>query len=322
MPDLSDARRFYDGLPQENDAAFASLASLLGNVDAEENLWRDYKAADYTRDDPKRDQKVKDVWSENLSAFANTGGGVLIWGIETEGKIPKQLSLAPDCRALRDRLLTLVNVATDPHVSGVEARAVTEPRGEAGFVVCSIPASSVPPHRAIWGKPTFFIRTQDSCLPCPTALLRSLFFPRVRARIIVRVDFSASHTASLSNLMFSCAFHIANRGPATAESVIVAVEAKGANLQTIHAGSCWETVAHQSFRRCKFPIPPNLVVPDPINVGGSVSVEGCSLKLLIFVHDMPSHASEFAVTQAQLDSAARSREPIRMEIASNPVMLG
>src|SRR5439155_3494602 len=130
MPEPSRARLFFDEIRNEGADAFQFVVSLLGKDDAAENGWRDYKGVGHlgkTGNPDKEDHGIKSCWSENLSAFANTSGGVLIWGIETKGKIPERLSLAPECESLADRLRTLTNDATDPFVAGVEVDAIKEP---------------------------------------------------------------------------------------------------------------------------------------------------------------------------------------------------
>lgn len=56
-------------------SAFRTIDELVESR-AAENDWREFKGAHTLND-----EIVKRYWSENLSAFANSGGGLLIWGI-------------------------------------------------------------------------------------------------------------------------------------------------------------------------------------------------------------------------------------------------
>src|SRR2546430_12745807 len=77
MEDQSRGRLFFDEVVGKKQGAFAFLSSLLkGGEAASENGWRDYKEAAFIgqTDNPDSDnQAIKSAWSENLSAFANTG---------------------------------------------------------------------------------------------------------------------------------------------------------------------------------------------------------------------------------------------------------
>jgi len=197
MAEHSRARLFFEEVRGKKEDAFQFLASLLnGGEAAAENGWRDYKEAEFigkTGNTDKESDTIKRRWSENLSAFANTSGGVLIWGIRTSRKIPEKLSLAADCEQLADRLRALVNDATDPYVAGVEVEPIKDPaNGKAGIVVCYIPQSSFAPHQAQWGERTYFIRTQDANLVCPQPLLRNMFYPRALSRLKPTVTMRAS----------------------------------------------------------------------------------------------------------------------------------
>ena len=95
----SQAEVFFRRLPDEPAAAFAQLSALVQEK-MEENEWMDFKEAAFidaplpspdkdsgrprAKEQGKRAEDVKRLWSENLSSFANSSGGVLIWGIRTE----------------------------------------------------------------------------------------------------------------------------------------------------------------------------------------------------------------------------------------------
>src|SRR5262245_24677300 len=77
---LSSARQFYEKILSQSEPA-AYLRSLVSVANPTfEGEWLEFKGG---RGNDASNQKN---WSDALSGFANTGGGVLIWGIETDNR--------------------------------------------------------------------------------------------------------------------------------------------------------------------------------------------------------------------------------------------
>lgn len=95
---------FFERLLKKKISAFSALSKLVAAKE-DENQWRDFKEADWMRtadgrtnfrdevlpEHGKRDGKqltklgeLKNTWSEYLGAFANSDGGLLIWGIRAQ----------------------------------------------------------------------------------------------------------------------------------------------------------------------------------------------------------------------------------------------
>ncbi|HEY0257853.1 MAG TPA: hypothetical protein VGC39_10455, partial [Candidatus Methylacidiphilales bacterium] len=101
MVPVTHASQFYDALPAEPKEAFAELSSLIDEESPErEAEWLDYKnGKDIPLDTTEGKDKVRALWGKALSGFANSGGGLVIWGIQTETvdnhDVPKNLALVP-----------------------------------------------------------------------------------------------------------------------------------------------------------------------------------------------------------------------------------
>src|SRR5437867_3894786 len=137
MPTPSLAQEFFDQILSAPDK-LAFLNALVNPAKLYfEEEWLEFKCA------PNIDAvEVQQTWSKALSGFANTGGGVLIWGI----RAVKDKATGVDCAsaadpidnpaALKSRLMQLHHQATDPPVLGVKVEQYAAPTSGKGFVVC------------------------------------------------------------------------------------------------------------------------------------------------------------------------------------------
>jgi Schlafen, AlbA_2 len=218
------AREFYHGLVNHSNPSEAIKALVRSDPPTFETEWRDFKGAERT---PGND--IKRIWSEALTGFANTQGGVLIWGIDAR-KDPATgidatsgLSLVPDPAALKSRLNELHGQATDPPVLGVEIEAysITGTSGP-GFVLCFVPESPFRPHRAEYANRQYLIRAGDDFRTASVSLLRNLFFPQTRCCLIPTLK----PICFPRNGRMTCRFDgfLENRGSATAFDTFVKVD--------------------------------------------------------------------------------------------------
>lgn len=321
MADPSRARLFFDEVMGKKESGFSFLASLVGIGEvAAENAWRDYKGAGFLANmgnPDKEKEKIKRIWSENLSAFANTGGGVLIWGLQTSGKIPDKLDLATDCEQFADLLRSLVNDATDPYVAGVEVEAIRDPnQAKAGMVLCHIPASTFAPHQAQWGERTYFIRTQDSNLPCPQPLLRNMFYPRVQARLEPNIKLTVSEEQGNINVFMEA--RIRSLGPATAEVALIQIEPRDLHVENVGYDIQWEPIA-PNLVRYRYPLPPNFMPPHFIRIRGRLLSNGASVVFRFFTHNTPVHHAIVSFTQDEVLNCLHSKSFLERRGQSDPI---
>jgi hypothetical protein len=181
----TNARAFFDDFLNKSDR-YAFLAGLVTTPPSVfETEWLDFKGNPQPKD-------VLKTWSEAVSGFANTEGGVLIWGIDCRkvGTVDAAsgLSLIGNPLALKSQLHTNINQTTDPPVQGIEVEVV-EGTGGQGFVVCFVPESTNKPHRAEQktNKP-YMIRCGDSFVVPSPSLLRSMFYPKVSPDLRIEVQ--------------------------------------------------------------------------------------------------------------------------------------
>lgn len=153
-----------------------------------ESDWLDFKSG------KSKDEDIKRIWSKIIGAFANSEGGVVVWGIISRKDLAtgidavSGIELVPDVFALKSRLMELRLGANDPPVANIRIEELPISKGKPeGFVVCHIPESSMKPHRSEFADRRFYLRIGDSSGECNVSILRQLFYPKKNVRIEARV---------------------------------------------------------------------------------------------------------------------------------------
>jgi Putative DNA-binding domain len=220
----SQAKNFFDQIFASSKPAQFLRSLISSSQPTFETEWLDFKGAEKISD-----SDLKRTWSEALSGFANTQGGVLIFGIDArlnaETKIDAACgeSLVPDVAACVSRLQQLHGQATEPPVLGVEIRPVpADEKSPAGFVVCYIPESPYRPHRAEHAGRNYFIRALDDFVIPSVSLLRALFHPHARALITPIVQGEVYKKSDFE--VHEITVWVANRGTASAYDLYVIVD--------------------------------------------------------------------------------------------------
>lgn len=172
----TNASQFFESLPHENSKAFKLLEDIVEDENPlKEAEWIDFKSG--------YDLNAKEHWSKALSGFANSGGGILLWGIQTKTKdnydFPDKIVLVDKAQELGGKLETWMSTMVDPPVLGTQVRSIARKDGK-GFVLAFIPASNLKPHQAkaqeCHGQ--YFIRAGHQTVPASQPLLRALFYPQ------------------------------------------------------------------------------------------------------------------------------------------------
>jgi hypothetical protein len=122
----------------------SDLLSLIADG-VQESLHLDYKASDaLQRTDGKKNEISKDV-----SAFANSDGGMLVYGIEEIGHLPVKIDNGCDPAVItREWLGQVINSTISPRIGDVRIRQITLANGRFAFAVEVPKAQGAGPHQA------------------------------------------------------------------------------------------------------------------------------------------------------------------------------
>jgi len=235
----SIAKEFFAKITGALDPV-AELTQLVNSASPVfETEWLDFKGAQKI---PEKETEA--IWSKALSGFANTQGGVIVWGIDarpdknTGVDAVSGLSLVPNAMKLKSRLNELHAQSTEPPILGVviEVYPIAGGSGE-GFVVCYIPESPFKPHRAEHANRQYVIRAGDDFVTASVSLLRNLFYPQTRCRLIPTLQTARKVDGDYWNIIVTG--QVRNAGSATAFDTYVIVHYEPDGLT--HGYDGWKT---------------------------------------------------------------------------------
>ena len=213
------------------DRLLASPIETIGQMVQEQERETEYlEFKGGTKLNPK---ELKRYWSQALSGFANTEGGLLIWGVDArktksaddpdvEIEAARELDYVPKPFELAEILeRKRLNATADP-VGGVQIKAFDAGSGP-GFVACYIPEGKHKPYRASLDETqNYYQRVRDSFIVISHSFLRSLFYPHFTPNVSVEVtvkgeaDYSG---AGKSRASIRGEIRLHNEGTATARNV-------------------------------------------------------------------------------------------------------
>ncbi len=159
-----------------NDKPLASISE----ADLEyllENKVREGKDIEYKRSLPGNADSDKKEFLADVTSFANTNGGHLIYGIEETGGVPTAILglTVPDLDAAIQRLESLIRDGLQPRLTGVQIKAILL-AGGTHAIVFHLPRSWALPHRVVLGgHDKFYGRSMTGKYPLDVPELRALF---------------------------------------------------------------------------------------------------------------------------------------------------
>lgn len=157
----------------------------------EENSFIEFKTVVHPNYNDKNREDDKKNISKTISGFANSNGGLVIWGIKAKENDKKQ-DIATEKSPIKEltRFLNTLNrlegQATIPIVTGIIHRKI-EVSEDFGFIVTYIPPSEFAPHKANFGDKQYYKRSGDSFYACEHYDIKDMFQRKHSAKLSLKV---------------------------------------------------------------------------------------------------------------------------------------
>ncbi|MEQ8417877.1 MAG: ATP-binding protein [Imperialibacter sp.] len=204
-----------------------SIASYVEN-EIEEDLLLEFKTANF----PEQREFDQKNFSKCLSGFANSNGGLIVWGIKASPNRKKQ-DVAKELKPI-ERLTEFSNflkrmegTAISPVLSGIHHKKIPINKEDRGYIVTYVPASEVAPHMANYDGKHYFKRSGDSFYACEHYDIVDMFSRRKapKLRLIARRKFSpGSVRAGIRYFDLFIVLTIENIGGVTAKHPFLKVD--------------------------------------------------------------------------------------------------
>lgn len=181
----------------------------------EENLHLDFKTvsnANFRGNDDKRNL------AKCLSGFANSSGGLIVWGVDARKNAQgidcacERAEIAP-VRLFLSRLNELTRDAVSPIVDGIRHKAI-EITPDSGFVVTLVPENDSGPYMAKLGEDRYYKRSGDSFYRMEHFDLEDMFGRRQKPLLNVRLE---HRPVEGDNTVEDLIFNVLNIGRAVAK---------------------------------------------------------------------------------------------------------
>jgi hypothetical protein len=195
-------------------------ADTLGRA---EGLMHDYKQKTNC-DDPKLGEDDKKNIAKTTSGFANSAGGIVIWGLKD-----KSLETMPidKIERFQENLLGFAANCVVPRVAGLDACVIpARDSMSRGYLVYHVPQSELPPHQINCNATqnidrSYYLRTGEGFQKAEHFQLEDLFGRRPRPKL--KLVFKRLGKWDSSNSCYTTRLALVNEGRGPAKSVCVCV---------------------------------------------------------------------------------------------------
>ena len=199
------------------------------NNQVAEDLFLEFKTANY----PKGVDFDKKNFSKCLSGFANSSGGILIWGISAKEQknkpdVANELKPIKDLIAFENYLKKNEGNAIIPLIEGVEYRRIFESESS-GYLLIYIPQSDRAPHMGLFADKRYYKRSGDSFYMCEHFDLIDMLSRKTTPKI--EIELKNQETIKkvenqIINYRFKGIFCVKNVGQVSVKNLVVFIRVK------------------------------------------------------------------------------------------------
>lgn len=194
----------------------------------EENLFIEFKTVVHPNYDNNNKEIDKKNISKTISGFANSNGGIVVWGIKAKENDKKQ-DIASDKSPIKEltKFLNTLNrlegQATTPVVTGIIHKKI-EISSDCGFVVTYVPQSEYAPHMANYAEKHYYKRSGDSFYICEHYDIKDMLQRKHSAILNLQVKDKKISQGFGDIRMYEMILALRNEGRSFAKAPLIRVE--------------------------------------------------------------------------------------------------
>ncbi len=174
---------------------------------------------------PTVNKGIRSQFARAASAFANAGGGVIIWGLATtqHDKLDVITEIRPigNGRNFQKKLADSIYQLTIPSIIRYDSRLITRRKSDTrGIVVCYIPQTTGDPIQSAIDN-VFYFRAGQENVAAPYTVIQRLFATTATPDLTIQLGTSA---VTNEKGLWILPIHLVNRSSAIAEHTLVELE--------------------------------------------------------------------------------------------------
>jgi hypothetical protein len=192
-----------------------------------EELFLDFKRSSDNGAGTRLSDRDRDNLAKAISGFANSEGGVVVWGVDCRrnqdlGDVAAAKVRVQNPGRFKSWLENAVSGLTVPPHPRVRHVALEDVQGHAGFVASYIPKSYLAPHQCL-RPPQYYMRAGSSFEPVPHGVLSGMFGRAPQPVIFHMWGVPPAELDANAVARFRVGLLLTNRSPAVARDVFVSV---------------------------------------------------------------------------------------------------
>ena len=179
-------------------------------------------------DEGKPSDKDFDNLAKEISAFGNSDGGVIVWGIHCKvvktGDIPTRLSPIHSINGFKSRIENRLATLTVPPPTGIRNEIILSPKKkDVGFLLTYVPKADLVPIRSLRSD-HYYLRSGSACVRMPHGVLETMFGKRPAPTFELYHRFSDGVIVDKDTLCFQRIYTLWNPGNVIVRDVFFTIE--------------------------------------------------------------------------------------------------
>jgi hypothetical protein len=258
---------------------------------------------------PAAPQFTRDLKAElavSISGFANSGGGVIIWGMRTtrNGELDVLTQATPigAVKFFRQQVEDVLPRLAYPNPTGVELRTIQAEEGSSrGAVVAMIPGTEGDPVQSLIDR-KFWLRTGSSFSEMPYEVVKRMFLGATGPDLVASLR-SDTFTVQPDGV-WRLPITIHNNSSAIAEHLYCQVEVADADQLSVSSEGTWQDVSSLNPGRCIFQLSSSMPLHRGIGMlFGAIRVKplrdavSCVVGVGMYANRMRARRYDFRVTR-------------------------